>query len=145
MAKYSIDEEYIADYMFRRAAWMIAAVIVLVLAAVGYSCIYGPILRDDMMRDEDESVYKAVMIYYAMDKQWPESLEQVREDPDSLYPWPVNPYNHKPIADTGSPDFNRATSVGMVHYVPVMKDGKQVGFKLHVFGRTGEIDVLFGP
>jgi hypothetical protein len=145
MGKYSIDEEYAADAIIRYEAWVIAGVLLLTVAAAVYRCAYGPALWDDRMLDAAGTVQQSILVYYGVHGQWPESLEQVKADQDLGIDWPENPYHHQPITDSGSPDFAGAASVGMVHYEPVLRDGQQVGFKLHVFGKTQKLEVISYP
>ena len=45
-------------------------------------------------------------------------------------------------ADTGSPDFDKATSVGMVYYQPFYRNEMIVNYQLHVFGKNGKLYII---
>jgi len=53
---------------------------------------------------------------------------------------PINPYNGKPMIDTGSPEWDQEISPGNIHYVPVEDQAGMIGnFSIYVFGERGII------
>ena len=125
--------------------YRIVGAIVLLIAALVVKCAYGPIGNDDRMLDAARQIHMTIIEYQLLNKHWPETLDQINMDASSTLDWPVNPYNHTPIADTGSPDFDKKTSVGMVHYELVRVDGKVAGFTLYVFGNKGLLTTIREP
>jgi hypothetical protein len=84
----------------------------------------------------------AIDNYHSDNATWPDTLEQVRASLPAGTPWPVNPYDGKELADTGSPDFDPATSVGMVYYQRTFRDEEQSSYMLHVFGTSGKLYII---
>lgn len=97
---------------------------------------------DAKMMQSAKLIAQAINDYHSDYAQWPEKIEQASECLPAGTPWPVNPYDGKPIRDTGSPDFDEATSVGMVYYQRTFRNEVQTNFLLHVYGTNGELGVI---
>ncbi len=98
---------------------------------------------DRLMMHAAMQVQQAIDNYHSELVEWPETLDEARPYHTPGEPWPTNPYNLKELADTGSKEFDPATSVGMVYYERVFRDDRQVSFQLHVFGDKDKL-YIFG-
>ena len=110
------------------------------LALLAGGCRRTEFTGDDakMMRAA-KVIAKAVNEYHIEYAEWPESLQGASP---FLPSWPVNPYDGKPVADTGSPDFDAATSVGMVYYEKFYREERLMNYQLHVFGDKGKLYII---
>ncbi len=99
---------------------------------------------DAKMMHAAKVVAEAVNQYHQDNAQWPETLDQVQGYLPAETPWPTNPYNGQPLADTGNPDFDPNTSVGMVYYQRTFRNEEQSNYMLHVFGANSKLYVLGG-
>lgn len=117
----------------------IAAAVLLLVAG----CLPRHFKGDDaeMMRAA-KIVADAVNNYHSDTSEWPESLDEAKPYIAPSTPWPTNPYDGKPIADTGSSQFDPTTSVGMVYYEKIYRDDRMVNYQLHVFGRRGKLYII---
>jgi len=118
-----------------------AAVTALQLAAAGCP---GPHFRgnDLLQMRAAKSIALAIDDYYADTSNYPDALTDVKSYFGAEGGWPVNPYDGKPIADTGSPGFDPATSVGMVYYQKMYRDEMLINYQLHVFGAKGKLYII---
>ena len=98
--------------------------------------------RDAQMMAGAKRIAKLIDEYYSDSSDYPETLEQLRPMLLPTDKWPVNPYNGREIADTGSPKFDAATSVGMVYYQKLYRDDQMVNYQLHVFGEKGKLYII---
>jgi hypothetical protein len=98
--------------------------------------------NDRQMMHAAKIVAAAIDNYHADTAEWPDSLEQAKGylPPDTA--WPTNPYNGQPLADTFSPKFDPAKSVGMVYYQKMLRDGQLVSYQLHVFGERDKLYII---
>lgn len=99
--------------------------------------------KDRAMRSQALQLERAIQGYYAEELDYPDSLMDVLPYIDSERGWPANPYNGKPISDTGSDMFSSPDSIGMVHYEK-LETGDSSGYRLTVFGKRGVLDTRFG-
>lgn len=116
---------------------------VLILVAPGFGC--GPKKfkgKDLEMMQRVHIITDAISNYQLANAELPDSLEVIRAHVPPGEHWPVNPYNNKEIADTGSPKFDPNTSVGMVYYQKFYRDDVVVNYQLHVFGEKGKLKIL---
>lgn len=98
--------------------------------------------KDLAMMEQVKVLSEALSNYHLTYAEWPESLEEVRPHLAYGASWPDNPYNGQPITDTGSPDFDAATSVGNVYYEKLYRDERLINYQLHVFGERGKLVIL---
>ena len=95
--------------------------------------------KDAEMMAAAKAIAKAINAYQGDYAEWPVSLDLAKP---YLPDWPVNPYDGKPIGDTGSPDFDPAISVGMVYYQKLYRGEQLVNYQLHVFGEKGKLYII---
>ena len=95
--------------------------------------------KDAEMMAAAKAISKAIDAYQGDYAAWPESLEQVKP---YLPEWPVDPYHGNPIVDTGSAEFDAATSSGMVYYQKLYRDEQLVNYQLHVFREHGKLYII---
>ena len=98
--------------------------------------------KDAEMMKDAKMISRLIDNYFSDSSDYPDTLDQLKPMLTPDQKWPDNPYDGKPIADTGSPKFNPATSVGMVYYEKVFRDGQQVSYMLHVFGDKGKLYII---
>jgi hypothetical protein len=122
------------------SAFVVIALLACCLSTACAKQFYG---QDREMMAAAKTLAKAINDYHSDIASWPETLDQVRANLPAGTPWPVNPYDGKELADTGSPDFDPATSVGMVYYQRMIRNDEQVSYMLHVFGQKGKL-FIFG-
>jgi hypothetical protein len=111
----------------------------LVLTGCQRAKFYG---KDREMMHAAKVISEAINECYRANSEYPDKL---REAEPYLAPgetWPVNPYNGKPIEDTGSMTFDPATSVGMVGYERIWRDEQQTTYQLHVYSEKGKLYVI---
>jgi hypothetical protein len=127
----------------RTALWLLLLLAGLLCAC----CLLGGCAKkfrgdDAKMMEAAKIVSQAIDNYHRDNAAWPETLDQTEAYLPGAVAWPVNPYNRKALADTGSPDFDPATSVGMVFYQRIYRDGEQTSYMLHVFGAKGSLYII---
>jgi hypothetical protein len=125
--------------------WHVIKYPLLLVFALVVLFVYVPIFVDPQMRDAGQEVADAITAYHRANQAWPANLSDAEPYLPAGASWPVNPYNGRRIADTGSLEFVQETCAGMVYYEPVLADGEQVGYKLHVFGNNRRLMTLQGP
>lgn len=87
-------------------------------------------------------VKKAINNYRFETAELPEEISWCQEYLPAGEKWPVNPFNGNELADTKSPDFDAATSIGNVYYQKFYRNEILVGFQLHVFGDKGKLHIF---
>jgi hypothetical protein len=97
---------------------------------------------DAVMMNRAKTLARAIDNYNTDFVEYPPSLRAVQSHLAPGSSWPVNPYNNKPIEDTGSPEFDPQTSVGNVYYEKMHRNGVQVSYLLHVFGDKGKLYII---
>jgi hypothetical protein len=98
--------------------------------------------KDREMMHAAKIVAEAINNYHADTADWPDSLEQAKAYLPPNEPWPNDPYNGAPLADTGSREFDAQKSVGMVYYEKLYRDEQLVSYQLHVFGDRGKLYII---
>jgi hypothetical protein len=98
--------------------------------------------KDFEMMRAAKLINEAIIACHTETSEWPDTLEQAKSYMPSKAAWPVNPYNGKHIADTFSPDFDPAKSVGMVYYQKLTRDEQVVNYQLHIFGDKGKLYII---
>jgi hypothetical protein len=98
---------------------------------------------DRSMGIQATEIEKAIQRYYSEELDYPDNLDDVSTYLSVTDIWPREPYNGEIIRDTGSPEFDPATSVGMVHYEHFESNDKS-GYKLILFGRKGILETRYG-
>ena len=98
--------------------------------------------KDAEMMAAGKRIAGYIDVYFAEGAEYPESLDQVKPLALPSEGWPVNPYNGKPIEDTGSPTFDKQRSVGMVYYQKMARDEQVVNYQLHIFGDKGKLYII---
>lgn len=108
------------------------------------SCAKQPNFQGDDLKMVQAAVVvkKAINNYRFETAELPEEISWCREYLPAGETWPVNPFNGEELADTKSPDFDAATSVGNVYYQKFYRNEVLVGFQLHVFGDKGKLHIL---
>jgi hypothetical protein len=105
--------------------------------------------EDLVMVQQATLICDAINTYHRDTVEWPETIQEAAGSLPAGAEWPSNPYNQQPIADTGSPDFDPQTSVGMVYYQKFYRDDRIMNYQLHVFGQKGTLYIFgnsaFGP
>jgi hypothetical protein len=112
---------------------------ILLLAGCQRAKFYG---KDREMMHAAKLLAEAIDTYFRENSEYPDKLREVEPYLPAGTSWPVNPYNGKPIEDTGSIDFDPATSVGNVGYERVWRDEQQTTYQLHVYGEHGRLYVI---
>jgi len=126
------------SYMFYFAA--AASLIIAVLLGTG--CYKRDLTGDDaLMVERAGTIGLAINTYHQSTAEWPETIRAAAAYLQLGTSWPDNPYNGKPIEDCGSPDFDPATSVGMVYYEKFYRDEQLMNYQLHVFGAKGKLHI----
>ncbi|MEP0813462.1 MAG: hypothetical protein HRF49_02195 [bacterium] len=121
------------------------AVLIICLLLPLLSCPKRPgefVGKDYEMMKGAKRISRLIDEYFRDVAEYPESLEQVKQYLLPNEKWPENPYTKKPIADTGSRNFDPAASVGMVYYERIFRDEQQVNYNLHVFGDRGKLYII---
>ena len=117
--------------------------LLLALLSLAAACAPGQFTgKDAEMMAAARIISNAVNSYHSDTAEWPESLALAESYLPPGTTWPVNPYNGKEIGDTGSPDFDPDTSVGMVYLQKMYRDGQLVNCQLHVFGERGTLYII---
>ncbi len=99
---------------------------------------------DDLkMVEAAQVLVVAINSYHSDTADWPENLADVREKLPPMTSWPVNPYNGNEISDTGTAEFDPATSIGNVFYEKFRREDQIMNYRLHVFGDKGKL-MIFG-
>lgn len=132
----------VADQLIHcRSALIVLALIVFVAIAAS-GCAREFHGKDKEMLERVAIISDALSNYQLAYAEWPESLSDARQFLAYGERWPVNPYDGRPIADTGSPEFDPAMSVGMVYYQKLYREERLVNYQLHVFGERGKLVIL---
>lgn len=97
---------------------------------------------DAVMMQKAKVLANAINEYHRATAEWPSSLRSVQSYLPPGESWPANPYDGKPIEDTGSPEFDPATSVGMVYFQPMKRNDMIVNVQLHVFGEADKLYII---
>ncbi|HES58493.1 MAG TPA: hypothetical protein ENO21_03585, partial [Firmicutes bacterium] len=126
----------VADRLPRYLALTLLPLLALACLACGPREFHG---KDKEMMERVGIISDALSNYQLANAEWPESLSDVRQYLAYGERWPANPYDGKPIADTGSPEFDPAASVGMVFYQKLCRDDRLINYQLHVFGDKGKL------
>ena len=111
----------------------------LLLAGCQRAKFYG---KDREMMHAAKLLAGAIDTYFRELSEYPDKLRDVEPYLPPGESWPVNPYNGKPIEDTGSDKFDPATSVGMVGYERIWRDEQQTSYQMHVYGEKGKLYVI---
>jgi hypothetical protein len=121
-------------------------ILLLLLLAVLLLVVFVPWRRlsgnDAEMVERARLIGEAVNAYHRDTVEWPERLRDAEGFLAAGKDWPVNPYNGQPIEDTGSREFDPATSVGMVFYEKFYRDEQLMNYQLHVFGDRGKLHIF---
>jgi len=140
-------DDSLQDFDRRRnyATYFIAFVVIAVLAGVIMLFVRAPKLdaADKQMIERAQLLEVAITEYYASHAEYPDSLALVADYFPTKQQWPSEPYNSKPMEETGSAEFTAPASVGMVHYEKIDQEGK-TGYRLYVFGREDVLKVFWG-
>jgi len=141
---FGILREYPKDVRYVRTTAQVALMAMLALAIL---LIAGCPPRKFTGKDAEmmaaaKTVAKLIDEYFREGFEYPETFDELKVLLPPNKPWPVNPYNGKPLADTGSRDFDPETSVGMVYYERIFRDEQMVNYNLHVFGERGKLYII---
>ena len=98
--------------------------------------------KDADMMNAAKQIAELINDQYSSSTEYPNSLAELKQSVPAGKIWPVNPYNGKEIADTGSREFDPNKSVGMVYYEKIFRDEQQVNYNLHVFGEKGKLYII---
>jgi hypothetical protein len=125
--------------MFYFAA--LASLIVAALLSTG--CFKREWTGDDaLMVERAKAIGLAINAFHQDTAEWPETIRAAQGYLQPGTSWPDNPYNGRPIEDTGSPEFDLATSVGMVYYEKFYRNDQLMNYQLHVFGDKGKLHIF---
>jgi hypothetical protein len=97
---------------------------------------------DKLMVDGAKQIRLAIEAYHTETSDYPDSIRAAESHLTPGTQWPANPYTQQPIADNGSSEFDPAKSVGTVYYERYSRDDQVVGYRLHVFGKTGRLMIF---
>jgi len=98
--------------------------------------------NDAVMLDRVRDIGLAINKCQEETAEWPQTLREVEAYLEPGLRWPDNPYTSQPIKDSGSPDFDPATSVGNVFYMKHYREEQISNYSLYVFGDKGLLVVL---
>jgi len=120
-----------------------AAAVFVAVTLLPTGCYKRELAGDDaLMVERARAIGLAINTYHQDTAEWPETIRAAEPYLQAGTSWPDNPYNSKPIEDTGSPDFDPATSVGMVYYEKFYRDDQLMNYQLHVFGKKGTLHIF---
>ena len=98
--------------------------------------------KDRQMMEAAKRIEKMINNYHVETAEWPENLAATATCMTPGETWPDDPYNGKPITDTGSPDFVKGESEGMVYYQKISRNDMVVSYMLHVYGQKGKLYII---